>query len=65
MSHDIYLPSQNPAEEKKLLCTVRFDELGRSVLRRRLRGKISELYIVDNLSGGLEDWGIEAEQVIY
>lgn len=65
MTHDIYLPSGSNSGEKKLLATVRFEELGLAAFVQRWRGKIKELYVVDDLLGGLEDWGIEAEKEVY
>lgn len=55
MTHDIYLPTGDPTE-KNLLATIRFEQLGLATVIRRWRGKIKELYIVDDLLGGLEAW---------
>ena len=52
MTYDIYLPTDDSPRGKRI-ATLFFEELGLRVAMLRLRGKINELYVVDDLSGTL------------
>ena len=60
MSYDVCLPARE-GNEKTVLSTLRFSELGLSVAVKRWRGKIKEIYVVDDILGDREYWGLEEE----